>query len=229
MKLPLNVITTSMILQCNVINWMGVNHFLLMHALQYNARIIAVICFTTHILLTVWYRYKSMFVQTAKYWQLYSCVCLDITDEPHNVTLRVLIGISATRNYIDCVNEIHYESSGVRSVVCSHKLLGQHVRLLWEGLYTVEICEVEIYTSEYVCVDWVIHMLVESLKLIFLVVKLWYAVQKRQVCYISTFGPYTIFERELPDFERQSQGQLSNIYRFTWTNDRIVQHCVFYV
>ena len=94
-----------------------------------------------------------MFVQTARYWQLYSCVCLDITDESHNATLGVLVGALTSRNFTVCMKGIQFESSGVRSVVCSNKILGQFVRLVWDGLYKIEMCEVEIYGGEYVCVD----------------------------------------------------------------------------
>jgi len=64
--------------------------------------------------------------------------------ESHRVTLNV------TASGEVCVDSSQYESSGVRSFVCSNNIVGQIVRFTWTGKSKIRICEVEIYAGEYV-------------------------------------------------------------------------------
>jgi len=49
-----------------------------------------------------------------------------------------------------CVTHIRYESSGVKSIVCSTNIIGHVVHLTYGGLLKTGICEIEIYAGEYV-------------------------------------------------------------------------------
>ena len=61
---------------------------------------------------------------------------------------KVILNVSASGEV--CVNSIPYESSGVRSFICSNNAVGQIVRFTWTGQSKIGICEVEIYAGEYV-------------------------------------------------------------------------------